>query len=238
MPERSHGRPAAPDQERPADHAAIERLAGSLLPALVDRLGASGLGEIEVREGAWRLRLRMPAGERRAGGTLPGDPLADGDRRPEDGGDGQAANGADGDLDAGLQVEGGLAEAADAPTTNGRGQLVKPTMVVAPDGPTAAVDGAADPAPGADVPPRAVAVAPAVGFFRPRPGLAHGARVRAGERVGFVDVLGVPQDIVAPVEGTVGSPLVEVGEPVEYGQEVLEIHPAAPRAPRAAKGGA
>ena len=50
-------------EERRADHAAIDRLADELLPALVAKLGASGLGELDVREGAWRIRLRMPADE-------------------------------------------------------------------------------------------------------------------------------------------------------------------------------
>ena len=48
-------------EERLADHAAIDRLADDLLPALVAKLGASALGEIEVREGAWRVRVRRPA---------------------------------------------------------------------------------------------------------------------------------------------------------------------------------
>ena len=47
--------------ERAADHAAIDRLADELLPALVAKLSATGLGEIEVREGPWRVRIRRPA---------------------------------------------------------------------------------------------------------------------------------------------------------------------------------
>ncbi len=46
---------------RLADHAAIERLASDLLPALVARLSGTGLGELEVREGEWRVRLRRPS---------------------------------------------------------------------------------------------------------------------------------------------------------------------------------
>jgi hypothetical protein len=42
------------------DHEAIARLADDLLPALIAKLAASGLGEIEVREGGWKARLRMP----------------------------------------------------------------------------------------------------------------------------------------------------------------------------------
>ncbi len=60
--------------DRLADHAAIDSLADELIPALIAKLGASGLGEIEVREGDWKVRLRRPAdgvahapGGRRAG---------------------------------------------------------------------------------------------------------------------------------------------------------------------------
>ena len=78
---------------------------------------------------------------------------------------------------------------------------------------------AADPEP----PTRAVATAPAVGFYRPRPEMAAGTRVRAGDRLGTIDVLGVPQELVSPADGIVGASLVEPGDPVEYGQEVVEI---------------
>jgi pyruvate/2-oxoglutarate dehydrogenase complex dihydrolipoamide acyltransferase (E2) component len=48
-------------------------------------------------------------------------------------------------------------------------------------------------------------------------------RVRSGDRIGFVDVLGVHQDVVAPVDGLIGSSLAEAGEAVEYGQELVRI---------------
>src|SRR2546426_5703163 len=47
--------------ERAADHAAIDRLADELVPALIAKLAASGLGEIEVGEGPWTVRVRRPA---------------------------------------------------------------------------------------------------------------------------------------------------------------------------------
>ena len=50
------------DTERASDHAAIDRLTAELLPALIAKLGATGLGELEVHEGAWRVRLRRPGG--------------------------------------------------------------------------------------------------------------------------------------------------------------------------------
>ena len=50
--------------------------------------------------------------------------------------------------------------------------------------------GRASAAPSRD-PNRAVATSPAVGIFQPRPEMRPGTRVRAGDRLGFVDVLGV-----------------------------------------------
>jgi biotin carboxyl carrier protein len=38
-----------------------------------------------------------------------------------------------------------------------------------------------------------------------------------------VDILGVAQEVVAPVDGVLGSSLVESGDAVEYGQEILVI---------------
>src|ERR1051325_10887295 len=53
--------------DRLADHGRIERLTDDLLPALVAKLGASDLAEIEVREGAWKVRLRRPPGANGSG---------------------------------------------------------------------------------------------------------------------------------------------------------------------------
>jgi hypothetical protein len=47
--------PAGPGQRAPDD---LEALTAEILPALVARLRASRLGELEVRSGAWRVRLR------------------------------------------------------------------------------------------------------------------------------------------------------------------------------------
>jgi biotin carboxyl carrier protein len=47
--------------ERQADHEGLARLSESLVPALVQKLNASALGELEVREGEWRIRLRRHA---------------------------------------------------------------------------------------------------------------------------------------------------------------------------------
>jgi biotin carboxyl carrier protein len=162
-------------EERRADHAAIDRLADELLPALVAKLGASGLGELDVREGAWRVRLRMPV-------------------------DGRAARRAGGSSRGGQQPP--SAHAAPPPRSSSPAPEATP-----------------DPGP----PTRAVATSPAVGFYRPRPDRAPGARVRAGDPLGAIDVLGVPQELTSPADGIVGASLVQAGDPVEYGQDVVEI---------------
>ena len=48
--------------QRKADHASLARLSETLVPALVAKLTGTGLGEVEVREGDWKIRLRRPAG--------------------------------------------------------------------------------------------------------------------------------------------------------------------------------
>ena len=50
-----------------------------------------------------------------------------------------------------------------------------------------------------------------------------GTRVRAGERLGAVNMLGIPQDVLAPADGIVTSIMVEGGTAVEYGQELVGI---------------
>jgi biotin carboxyl carrier protein len=165
--------------ERAADHAAIDRLAEDLLPALIAKLGATGLGELEVREGGWRVRLRRPAD---------GQPPTR-SRRPAE-------------RSTGDRPERGADRSSDrTPRTLHRPLEAKTARTQS----------------------RAVATSPAVGIYRPRADLAVGARVRAGDRVGAVDILGVAQEVVAPVDGILGSSLVESGDAVEYGQEILVI---------------
>jgi biotin carboxyl carrier protein len=177
-PQPSDRRPSRGGAERAADHAAIDRLTRELLPALIAKLGATGLGELEVREGAWRVRLRRPDG---APGSNPtrdrraGERAASGERGTERGSD--------------------------------RGPRAHPHPERA--------SGRSD--------ARSVATSPAVGVFQPRADLSAGSRVRAGDRLGAVDMLGVAQEVVAPVDGIIGASLVEPGDAVEYGQELLVI---------------
>jgi biotin carboxyl carrier protein len=75
---------------------------------------------------------------------------------------------------------------------------------------------------------RSIATSPAVGIFNPGPRAASGTRVRAGDSLGTVDMLGVPQDIPAPADGIVGQTIVEAGMAVEYGQELIRLELTAP----------
>jgi biotin carboxyl carrier protein len=184
------------DAARVADHAAIDRLTDELLPALVAKLGASGLGEIEIREGAWKVRLRRPSGA--SDGMLHGRRSTDRPSRPQPGhaGHGHAPAAVESHRPA-LGRDGPGVLTAMGPGRTGQDDRRDPN--------------------------RAVATSPAVGIFQPRPEMRPGTRVRAGDRLGFVDVLGVRQEVVSPVDGRVGATVVESGEAVEYGQELVRL---------------
>jgi biotin carboxyl carrier protein len=172
---RGDGSPADVD-DRAADHAAIERLSGELLPALIAKLGATGLGELEVREGNWRVRLRRPA-TAGAGSR---------DRRA-------------GDRSSHERSSERMSERA--PRAHHHAESVASVRSES----------------------RNVATSPAVGLFQPRKDLTAGAKVRAGDRLGAVDMLGIAQEVVSPVDGVVGVSLVEAGDAVEYGQGLIVI---------------
>lgn len=205
--------------ERTADHAAIDRLADELLPALVAKLSATGLGEIEVREGPWRVRIRRPGDVASTGN--PGRRSSDRPSRAQPGhaGHGHSPAGFEGHRTARQSPEG---RAATAHSTNGSGPAM---TAVGPGGdPGSSGDG------GRSVERRAsrsVATSPAVGVYQPRRDATPGTRVRAGDRLGVVDMLGVAQDVVAPDDGLIGASLAEAGEAVEYGQGLVVIELAA-----------
>jgi biotin carboxyl carrier protein len=191
-------------EARAADHAAIDRLADELLPALAAKLGATGLGEIELREGDWRLRVRR-AGD----GTNPGRRSADRVDRASRAQPGHAGHG-----HAPAAIEGHRAAKPAAPhSTNGH-SAAAPTNRPESDGGRRRTD---------PDPHRAIARSPAVGIFHPKSGVRSGTRVRAGDRLGVVDMLGVPQDVLSPGDGIVGASLVEGGDAVEYGQDLVVI---------------
>ena len=183
--------------QREADHASIARLSDTLVPALVQKLNASGLGELEVREENWRIRLRRPA----AG--APAVMAASATRRAE-------------------RPRLGPAHAPDRPHGHERAHPPEREARARAGTPGVSADGPDE--------RRAVATSPAVGVFRA--GATPGSRVRAGDRIGTVDLLGIPQDVVSPVDGTLVEILATSGEAVEYGEPIAAVEadpaPAAP----------
>lgn len=67
---------------------------------------------------------------------------------------------------------------------------------------------------------------PAVGFFAYADGLGPGLSVDKGDALGHVEMLGVRHDVRAPRGGKVRNLVTEAGEPVEYGQLLIELEPA------------
>jgi biotin carboxyl carrier protein len=199
------------DDERTADHAEIDRLATELLPALIAKLAATGLGEIEVREGPWRVRVRRPA----AAGTDRGRRSTDRPSRAQPGhaGHGHPPAGFEGHRSA-REGRGPVAH-----STNGSSAAA-----------TAGGPGSGDEEPARttggsrqESQSRTVATSPAVGVYQPSRDASPGTRVRSGDRLGVVDMLGVAQEVVAPADGLIGASLVEPGQAVEYGQELVII---------------
>lgn len=158
----------------------LARLADEVLPALVARLGVSGLGELEVRHAGWHVRLRR--------GAAPGAPT-----RPT------------------ISASGG-GTASGASTAGATTTATSHEPVV---------------------------TSPGVGYVVYRSGLTVGHRVARGDAVGWVDVLGVRQEVVAPIDGVVGELLVAAGDPVEFGQSIVRLLvPDAVTSGRAGDGGA
>ena len=150
----------------------IARLTEELLPALVARLAVSSLGEIEVAQDGWRVRLRRA--------PSPAEPR-------------------------GATRRGHAATPADAAMSVTDAQ-------------------------------RRTATSPAVGYFSAHKAAAVGRSVSVGDLLGWVDVLGVRQDVVAPSDGLIGRIMAEPGEAVEYGQELFRIDSPASAQPAVAAG--
>jgi biotin carboxyl carrier protein len=151
-----------------SDRETIARLADEVVPTLIERLAGSSLGELEVRENGWRIRLRRP--------------VADG--------------------------------ASD--TTSARPVHRQPHPIMAP-GSGSATHSATREA------PRGVVSSPAVGYFASRAGVELGSKLRSGDPVGYVDVLGVRQEIVSPIDGALKAFEVESGQAVEFGQAIARV---------------
>ncbi|OGO54065.1 MAG: hypothetical protein A2V84_09835 [Chloroflexi bacterium RBG_16_70_13] len=214
------------DAARAADHAGIDRLAGTLVPALIAKLGTLNVGELEVREGDWKVRLRRPPGGgasygRRATdrpsrahpghelhGHAPASPEPHRSTRAIASATAEATNGSGG---PGLAPVGpGLGGEA---ATAGDRRLGAGALAIG--GSAASADAQAQ-----------IATSPAVGVFQPGSKAVAGTRVRAGDRLGVVDMLGVPQEVVAPVDGIVVGVIVDAGTAVEYGQELVHLESA------------
>lgn len=157
----------------------IAGLAADTLPRLIKRLTTSDLGELEVREDGWRIRLRRPIALSVAAQDAKGRTQSD---RP--------------------RVAGGPPAAAHGERTTSSGRSGQ--------------SGRADS-------PRGSVTSPAVGYFSSRDGIANGSNVASGDVLGHVDVLGVRQEVVAPIDGVVAGLEVETGQAIEYGQRIARI---------------
>ena len=160
-----------------SDRDTIARLAGEVVPALIDRLTRSELGELEVREEGWRVRLRRPTA-----------------------------------------INGEAPAAGAAPVTAHKQASAASHASHASHSPT---DGHA---PRRDL-DRGLVFSPAVGYFAPRDGVSVGSAISNGDLIGHVDVLGVRQEVVAKIDGTLDSLEVEAGQAVEYGQPIARVAP-------------
>jgi acetyl-CoA carboxylase biotin carboxyl carrier protein len=111
---------------------------------------------------------------------------------------------------------------AAAPPTGGRapasGGDVEVTVDRSGVGVTATIGGTA---------PLDPVTSPAVGHFVYADGLGPGLAVSAGTEIGFVEMLGIRHEVRAPGDGVVRHLVAESGEPVEYGQLLVEIDRAA-----------
>ena len=191
----------APERGRPESGLAagtMDGLVETLVPGLVKRLRGS-VDEIEVARDGWRVRVRR-------GGVA----IATGE---------SASVLATPIPRAGAISGGNGAVPSAVPHVPHPPQLPHPAHPPRQHTPHVGARSAA--APG-----RVVATSPAVGVFMPRGDVGPGARVAAGDRLGIVDLLGVPQDVLAPTDGILALTLVEPGEGVEYGQELLVIEAA------------
>jgi biotin carboxyl carrier protein len=202
-----------------ADLAGIERLIDGLVPALVAKLGTLNVGELEVRRDGWRVRLQRPPGATSTYGRRMTDRAG---TRPHPGHEGLGAP-------APARTAPVIAAASHAGGSNGS------TPSLAAVGPGRSSDAGAPAGSGtpsdhesADRAARGgpIVTSPAVGVFQPGSKAVGGTRVRAGDRLGVVDMLGIPQDVLAPADGIVIGVMVDAGTAVEYGQELVHIEAA------------
>ncbi len=162
----------------------LGRVADELLPPLVARLGVSDLGEIEVRQGTWRVRIRRSGSETRAATSTP---------------------------------------AVTSATTSGTAATGTTTAAPSTGAPSAAPLAAAPPAPRRHRRTTRWPSPTPSATSRSSRALRSGIGSSRGDVLGWVDVLGVRQEIVSPADGVIGRFVTEPGDPVEYGQELVAL---------------
>lgn len=103
--------------------------------------------------------------------------------------------------------------------------LVRSAPMVVSTETSALVPAAASAAPLAQVeePELLTIFAPAVGVFHLAPRI--GKQVQAGQIIGSIELMHVPNDLVSPVSGTIEAILADDGAGVEYGQPLMVIRP-------------
>jgi acetyl-CoA carboxylase biotin carboxyl carrier protein len=75
----------------------------------------------------------------------------------------------------------------------------------------------------------AIITSPLVGTFRRSlskdhpPLVLEGTKVKPGDRVGVVECMKIPTDVVSFAEGTISKILLEDGQVVEYGQPLFSV---------------
>lgn len=158
----------------------IALLAANTVPRLIERMTMSQLGELEVREDGWRIRLRRPA-----------------------------AAALD---DARAQSRSAMGRPHAGSTGSVTGAHTERVSSTARHGPPTRPDTT-----------RGRVTSPAVGYFVARDGVSSGTTVASGDVLGHVDVLGVRQEVVAPIDGVLGGLEVETGQAIEYGQRIARI---------------
>jgi biotin carboxyl carrier protein len=169
---------AQPNGQAPLGPDVIARLADDVVPTLIGRLERSRLGEIEVRQDGWRIRLRRNLAPTDGSDQAAAAPARRSDRKP------------------------------DRPSTD------RPADPYA-DGRAAQIH---------SIDRSAVEItSPAVGYFLPRDSLAVGVNVRGGDVIGYVDVLGVRHDVVAPEDALIVALDAESGQAVEYGERLARL---------------
>jgi acetyl-CoA carboxylase biotin carboxyl carrier protein len=170
--DKEQARPAPPQSDDDS-RAVIARLATDTLPRLIERLTKSQLGEIEVREDGWRIRLRRPMA-----GAAPQQQSTEG---------------------RGSRHQGSAAASERSSGSH------RPPQVPRQE------------------PDRGRVTSPGVGYFIARDGIKVGIPVRRGDLMGHVDVLGVRQEVVSPIDGTLKEIEVEQGQAIEYGQPLALV---------------